>query len=317
MTRADDSDPIRARRRLAGLRPRLRARAAIVSALRETLACDGFLEVETPARIPAPAPETHIDPEPSGSSFLIASPELQMKRLLAAGYERIFQICRCFRRAERGDLHLPEFTMLEWYRADGTTNDLMADCERLVEAAARAAGAFPEAIRGGRAIRLAPPWERLEIQDAFERWAGWRPGPSPDPFRFDRDLVSLVEPSLPADRPVFLAGYPAAMASLARLDPDDPERAERFELYIGGLELANGFAELTDPAEQRARFVEEQAARAAAGKPVSPIDERFLAALELGLPPAAGIALGLDRLAMLLTDAKTIDDVVAFPAGTY
>jgi len=309
--------PLEERRRLETLRPRLEARARILAAVRGWFAGRGFLEVETPVRIAAPAPERHIDAVPSGGRFLVTSPELQMKRLLAAGYERVFQICRCFRGAERGPSHLPEFTMLEWYRAGGGIDDLMRDCEELLTSAARAAGwGFPPAGPAGKRVDLVPPWQRVDVVEAFERHAGWRPGSRPDPARFDVDLVDKVEPALPADRPVFLVGYPASLASLARIDPARPDRALRFELYAGGLELANGFDELTDPAEQRRRFEEDEAWRRAAGKPPYPADGRFLAALDGGMPASAGIALGFDRLVMLLTAAATIDDVVAFPEET-
>jgi lysyl-tRNA synthetase class 2 len=304
-------------RRLAALRPRLERRAAIAREMRRFFEDEGFLEVETPIRIPAPAPEEHIDPEPSGARFLAASPELQMKRLVASGaYPRIFQIARCFRRGERGAAHLPEFAMLEWYRTGAGIAELMADCERLISRVAAAVGAFPRAERRGGPLDLSPPWERLEVSDAFARFAGWLPGGAPDAERFTRDLVDRVEPSLPRARPIFLVGYPASMASLARLDAANPERAERFELYAGGLELANGFAELTDPTEQRARFEREAEVRRRRGVACPPLDERFLSALALGMPPCAGIALGVDRLVMLLTDAESIDDVVAFPEGT-
>jgi lysyl-tRNA synthetase class 2 len=304
------------RQRLRALRRRLELRARIIRAIRARLDDNGFLEVETPQRIAAPAPELHIDIEPSGDRFLIASPELQMKRLLAAGYERIYQICHCFRRSEHGALHQPEFTMIEWYRAGAGIDRLMTDCEELLGAAARQIDSFPIVAGPRGPVDLTPPFERIDLGDAFERTAGWRPDSAPDPQRFDLDLTEKVEPALPADRPAFLIGYPAAMASLARLDPQDPTRAERFELYAGGLELANGFAELTDADEQRARFTDEAAARSRAGKPVAPLDERFLAALAAGLPDCAGIALGIDRLVMLLTGAGSIDDVVAFPEGT-
>ena len=305
------------RERLGALRRRLEQRAAIVGATRRFFADEGFLEVETPIRVPSPAPEEHIEPEPSGDRFLLASPELQMKRLVASGsYPRVFQISRCFRRGERGALHLPEFSMLEWYRSGAGIAALMADCEALVVRAAAAVSAPGATSRGGARIDLSPPWERLEVRDAFERFAGWRPDGAPDPERFTRDLVDRVEPSLPRDRPVFLVGYPRSVASLARLDPADPERAERFELYAGGLELANGFAELTDAAEQRTRFEREAEIRRGRGAPCPPLDERFLGALELGMPACAGIALGVDRLVMLLTGAPAIDDVVAFPEGT-
>ena len=313
----DEIETAEDRARLARLKPRLIQRSRIISAARGFFHELGFFEVETPLRITSPAPELHIDPEPSGEKFLIASPELQMKRLLAAGYDKIFQICRCFRKGEVGDRHQPEFTMIEWYRTGGDTEALMGDCEGLLHRAAESVDALQTVRRNGYDIDLSAPFERLEVADAFERLAGWRPNGTPDPDRFDRDLVDKVEPGLPPDRPVFLAGYPAAMASLARLDSQNPERAERFELYAGGLELANGFMELTDEKEQRRRFEAEEAARRSAGKPPFPLDERFLGALKLGLPPAAGIALGVDRLAMLLTNADSIADVTAFPAGTY
>lgn len=305
------------RRRLESLRPRLEARARILAAIRGWFSERGFLEVETPLRIAGPAPERHIDAVSSGERFLSASPELQMKRLLAAGYERIYQLCRCFRAGERGARHLPEFTMIEWYRAGAGIDALMGDCEALAACAVRAAGwGLPPSGPDGVPVDLTPPFERIAVADAFERFAGWRPGADPDPARFDLDLVGKVEPALPAGRPVFLVGYPASLASLSRIDPADPSRALRFELYAGGLELANGFDELTDPAEQRRRFTADEAWRRATGKPPYPADERFLAALEAGMPPCAGIALGLDRLVMLLTAARTIDDVVAFPEET-
>ncbi len=303
--------------RLARLRPALEKRSLIIGAVKKHFCDQGFLEVETPARIPSPAPELHIDAEPSGTRFLITSPELQMKRMLATGqYNRIFQICRCFRKGERGEIHLPEFTMIEWYRAGAGIADLMEDCEETIRCAAIACGVFPTVNRKNATVDLSPPWDKISLADAFEKFAGWRPGASPDPHRFDRDLVDKVEPSLPLTRPVFLVGYPSSMASLARLNQNDPNTAERFELYAGGLELANGFAELTDPVEQRKRFEDEESARRAAGKQPYTVDERFLAALESGLAPCAGIALGVDRLVMLLTGAEKIDDVVAFPEGT-
>jgi lysyl-tRNA synthetase class 2 len=316
MVSNDDSSLKEDKRRLQAVRPFLEKRQRALTALRRKLGELGFLEVETPLRIHAPAPEPHIDAEPSGNRFLITSPELQMKRLLAAGYEKIFQVCRCFRQGERGDRHLPEFTMIEWYRIHATIEDLMEDCELLIEAAGEAAGSFPIVGRQGRPVDLRGPWERIEVKDAFEKYAGWRPGADPDPDRFNRGLAFEVEPSLPMDRPVFLVGYPAAMAALARLDPTDSSRAERFELFAGGLELANGYTELVDPVEQARRFKEEAAKRGEQNRRAYPIDERFLGSLRLGLDPCAGIALGFDRLVMLLTGAEKIDDVVAFPEGT-
>lgn len=301
--------------RLQSMGSNLRQRASILAALRQYFCSQGFLEVETPCRLPRPAPERHIDLEPSGDWFLMASPELQMKRLVAAGYGNVFQICRCFRQAEQGARHQPEFTMLEWYRQGAGLLDLMRDCEQLVQACAQAVGVGERLEYQGQSISLASPWPRLKVADAFERFAGWRPGAAPDPDRFDFDMVDKVEPHLPVDRPCFLEAYPAAMASLARLNDEDPTVADRAELYLGGLELSNGFAELTDAQEQRRRFEEESEWRKGRGKPTWPLDERFFAALERGMPPCAGMALGVDRLVMVLCNAATIDEVVAFPVS--
>ena len=294
---------------LARKAPFLRARARIVAAIREFFSEAGYLEVETPHRIPAPAPEANIDAVPSGDWYLQTSPELAMKRLLAAGYPRLVQLCRCFREGERGGRHLPEFTMLEWYRAGADYRDLMDETERLVRDVARAAG-VGEIAWGGHAVRLDPPWERLTVRDAFRRHAATTPEEALATGLFDELLVCRVEPNLGLERPTFLHDYPVSLAALARKAPE-PRVAERFELYVAGLEVANGFSELTDPVEQRERFVEERAVRLAAGKDPYPMPEPFLEALE-EMPEAAGIALGVDRLVMLLTGAAWIDEVVAF-----
>ena len=293
-------------------------RAAMVRALRAALDEGGFVEVETPVRIPAPANEPHIVPPASGRAFLRASPELQMKRLLAAGLPRLYQIGPCFREGERGDRHAPEFTMLEWYRAPGGWEDVLRDAERLVLSAAAAlhgAGAARVPFRGG-SLDLAAPWERVPVREAYRRWAGWDPVEDWDAERFDLDMALKVEPSLPRDRAVVLAGYPAPAASLARLSPDDPRVAERWELYLGGMEIANAFGELADPAEQRRRFEAAREEKIACGETPMPIDEEFLADLAR-MPPAGGAALGVDRLAMVLLDAPDIDSVRAFlpPVG--
>lgn len=300
---------------LPALLPR---RAAMVRALRAALDADGFVEVETPVRIPAPANEPHIRPPASGRAFLRASPELQMKRLLAAGMGRIYQIGPCFREGERGDRHAPEFTMLEWYRAPGGWEDVLRDAERLVLAAAAAlhgAGSARVPFRGG-SLDLAAPWERVPVREAYRRWAGWDPVEAWDAERFDLDMALKVEPALPRDRAVVLFGYPAQAASLARLSPEDPRLAERWELYLGGMEIANAFGELADPAEQRRRFEAAREEKIACGETPMPIDEDFLADLAR-LPPAGGAALGVDRLAMVLLDAPDIDSVRAFlpPVG--
>jgi len=283
----------------------------MLQALRLFFVSAGYLEVETPARIPAPAPEAHIDAPPSGDWFLQTSPELCMKRLLAAGYGRIFQIAKCYRDGERGDRHLPEFTMLEWYRQAGDYRDLMAECEALLPFVLKALGRDAALVYRGERIDLTAPWERLSVAEAFRRFTRLTPEDALRTGCFDERMALDIEPRLGRGRPTFLYDYPAACAALARRKPTDPDRAERFELYVSGLELANAFSELTDAAEQRDRFAQARAERQRLGKADYPSAEPFLAALG-AMPPAAGIALGVDRLAMLLADADRIDDVVAF-----
>lgn len=290
----------------------LTLRSRVLRAVRNFFYAQDFIEVETPVRIPAPALETHIDAPPSGRAWLRASPELHMKRLLADGCPRLFQIGPCFRSGECGRRHNPEFTMLEWYRAGADYTDILRDTEALL------AHVFQQACGGtvltyrGQTIDLARPWHCHTVREAFRTWAGWDPAEHWDPDRFDADLVGLVEPALPQDKPCVLTDYPAPAASLARLKADDPRVAERWEVYVGGLELANAYSELCDPAAQRARFLEAAAERRALGKEVYPLDEPFLAALEQGLPPCGGIALGIDRLVMLACGATDIAEVRPF-----
>lgn len=294
----------------------LRARAEVLRALRDELDARGFLEVETPLCVPCPGLDVHLAAlEVKGLGaprWLATSPEYQMKRLLCAGLPRIYQISRCFRRGERGRHHEPEFTMLELYRAEAGAEEVMADTEALVAAAARR-------VLGGTVLPsgadVAPPWERLTVEDAFRAHAGVEVHEVlPDETRFFELLIDRVEPALAARAaPVFLVRWPASMASLARLCPDDPRWADRFEAYVDGLELCNGFGELTDPVEQRARFERDLATRRAAGLDVYPIDERFLEALEAGMPESGGNAIGVDRLVMAITGAAHIEDVLAFP----
>ncbi len=298
--------------RLAAARGVLQIRARLLQAIRSFFVSRGYLEVETPVRIPVPALERHIDAEPAGDHFLRTSPEFHMKRLLAAGYEKIFQIGPCFRRGERGRFHHPEYTMLEWYRAGANYLDMLNEMESLMAEAVQAVQGLLQTPYQGRLISWTPPWERMRVADAFRAWAGWDPVAAYDADRFDRDLVERVEPQLPMNRPVVLKDYPAEAAALARLNASNPRVAERWELYAGGLELANAFSELTDPTEMRRRFTQWSAERQAAGQAVYPADPAFLAALEAGLPPSGGVALGVDRLVMLLADVRSLDDVLPF-----
>lgn len=291
--------------------PFLLLRSRALRAIREFFFRSDFVEVETPIRLHAPALEAHIDAEPAGEAWLRTSPELHMKRLLASGLPRIWQMGACFRRGERGALHRPEYTMLEWYRANAGYEEILADTRELLLAVAQEATGGTKLQRGGIAIDLAVPWVRFTVSEAFQRWAGWDPAETWDEDRFNLDLVERVEPALPREVPVVLADYPAPAAALSRRKAADPRLAERWELYVGGLELANAYTELTDPVEQRKRFEDCAADRRARGKDVYPLDEDFLRDLAK-MPPAGGIALGVDRLVMVLAGAATIDEVVAF-----
>jgi len=290
--------------RLQALKPALQLRSHVLHALRDWFRREGFMEVETPIRLPTPALELHIDAEPSGAGFLRTSPELHMKRLLAAGCSKIFQIGPCFRKGERGDRHNPEYTMLEWYRTNADYYCIMADTESLLT--------HISALCSPPFALCPSPWPQLCIEELFLQHAGWNPVESYDAERFEHDLVHKVEPALPRDTPVFVMDYPAPAAALSRRKPGRERVAERFELYINGIEIANAFSELIDPAEQRCRFEAWARERQSAGAPVYPLDEAFLAALELGMPPSGGIALGIDRLIMVLLGATSLDAVMAF-----
>ncbi len=313
---------------------KLRARARALATLREVFAARGFLEVETPLLVPSPGLEIHLDAVRAGDGYLITSPEYQMKRLLAAGFEKIYQVCKCFRANERGAHHAGEFTMVEWYRAHAGIDAIIEDTEQLAAAVVRTLAGAPSARVGGRAIDVTPPWRRLTVRGVMAEYAGVHVDgaePAGDLVRavraagievadgtawddaFFAAFLARVEPAIAAlDHAIILEDWPAPLAALARRKPDDPKTALRFEAYVGGLELANAFDELTDVDEQRARFREDQRVRAERGRPVYPIDEKLLAALAEGLPPSAGIALGFDRLVMLATGAETIAEVLTF-----
>ena len=342
--------------RFARKRDNLRVRQNVLRALRGYFESEKFDEVETPALQVSPGLEPHLmafqtvlrDPGERlpRRLYLHTSPEFAMKKLLAAGVPRLWQLARCFRNSERSATHHPEFAMLEWYRAGAGTSALMQDCEHLLRAAAAAAG-IQRFQRGDVWADPSAPFERLSVAEAFARHCGLDIlAASPDPAipgdgvraldrlaaaarplgqvphagdRWDdfffRLFFDYIEPKLGRDRPTFLVDYPIAMAALARAKPGDGRVADRFELYVCGLELANAFGELTDAAEQRRRFEADQALKAKLYRERYPIDEDFMAALEHGLPDSAGIALGFDRLVMLATGAAHIEDVIWAPVA--
>jgi lysyl-tRNA synthetase class 2 len=307
-----------------------------------------FVEVDTPALQVSPGLEPHLmafttelDEPGSGSRprYLHTSPEFAMKKLLVAGVPRLFQLTHCFRNGERSATHHPEFTMLEWYRAGAGYRDLMADCEALLRTCLDAAGA-PHFTWQGKTAIPAAPWEYLSVADAFARHAHIDLlATAPDPAQPSLDLLAAaarplgiaphagdswedlffrvfldrIEPKLGVGAPSILYDYPISMAALARPKPEDPRLAERFELYVASLELANAFGELTDAATQRARFLADLQKKRARYGITYPIDEDFLAALAHGMPQSAGIALGVDRLVMLATGATHIEDVLWAP----
>ena len=267
--------------------------------------------METPHRIPAPAPESHVDAVPSGQWFLHTSPELCMKRMLAAGYEKIFQICRCWREGERGSQHIPEFTLLEWYRVMSDYLTLMDECEALIQSLAVEIGLGESVTFRGHNVLLASPWERITIEEAFNRYAKIPAKEALKQDLFDEIMVQDIEPWLGIKKPAFIYDYPAERRAMARLKKDNPAVAERFELYLGGVEIANAFSELIDAEEQRKVFHVEAEVRRSLEKPIYPMPKKFLDELE-DLPPSAGIALGVDRLVMVFLDATKIDEVIAF-----
>ena len=326
--------------RLAARLPFLDRRAALTAATRAFFTARGYREVETPCLVPAPGAEVHIrafetrfDPHLGAGEgrqlWLRTSPELAIKKLLAGGCGPVFELARVWRNGEVSARHAPEFTMLEWYRPGLSFEGLMAETEDFVRAVCP-----PVVEHGGIRTDLSQPFERLTMQDAFARHCNGLDvlGTEGDAARlhaaaaaaglppradeswedlFFRLLLERVEPAIGRDRATFLTHWPAPQAALARRDPADPRAALRFELFAAGIELANAFDELTDPAEQRLRFAEANAERRRiTGVHGWDIDEDFIAALETGLPATAGIALGFDRLAMLASGARTIEDVL-------
>jgi lysyl-tRNA synthetase class 2 len=349
LTALKPPSPFWSKDRHADRRPRLAARARIVGALRRYFEGQGFIEVEPAILQASPGNEAHlhgfstkiIGPDgAAATAYLHTSPEFAMKKLLAAGEQRIFALSRVFRNRERGALHAPEFTMLEWYRTGAPLETLIDDCAEIIAIAAREAGARSFSFRGRQADPFAEP-ERLGVREAFLRYAGIDifdslPGDGRAPDRdviaaqaaraglrvapddnwsdiFSRILSEWIEPALGLGRATALVDYPACEAALARVSARDPRLAERFELYICGVELANAFGELTDSAQQRRRLEVEMLEKQRVYGETYPLDEDFLAALDY-MPAASGAALGLDRLITLACGAQRIEEVQWTPA---
>ncbi len=328
---------------------RLYKRSEITQAIRAFFSSKGFLEVETPLLVANPGTEPYLEVFETElkvldgrkkRGFLLTSPELAMKKLLVAGIPKLFQLCKSFRNGEGvSSSHNHEFTILEWYRAGADYRDLMVDCEQLLLSIIKLLN--PESnqlqlIYQQKKYDLTPPWERLSVAEAFERYAkvpeaalhdrdqmievaknkGYSVGPSSTwEEAYNQVFLNEVEPKLGATRPTFLYDYPVAQAALSRRKPSDARYAERFELYLAGLELANAFSELTDWQEQNERMKSDLVERAALGKTPYGVDADFIAALKEGMPDSAGIALGVDRLVMLCTDVASIHDVLLFPVS--
>ncbi|HLH97890.1 MAG TPA: EF-P lysine aminoacylase EpmA [Xanthobacteraceae bacterium] len=341
-----DQSPFWASQAHADRRPVLMARARIVTALREWFAAEGFVEIETGVLQVSPGNETHLHAfatdliSPAGAPsrrYLRTSPEFACKKLLAAGEPLIVEFAKAFRNRERGPLHAPEFTLLEWYRARAPYTAVMQDCAGLVAIAAQVAGAKRLTFRERACdVHAEPEW--LTVFEAFQRYADLDLAATLSGHDADRDafaaaartagitiaaddtwgdifsrvLVALIEPRLGLGRATFLYEYPAVLSALAQPKPSDLRVAERFELYVCGVELANGFGELNDAAEQRRRLTAEMAEKQRIYGERYPLDEDFLAALTQ-MPPACGVALGLDRLVMLATGAPHIDHVLWTP----
>lgn len=314
-------------------------RAEMIRLVREWFWSRTFTETTTPAAIKSPDQEPHLSPVPvivrtetnaAMALYLQTSPEYSMKKLLGAGWGKIFQICQCWRDGEEsGGVHNPEFTMLEWYRAPGQYEEIMDDVENLFKFIGEKMG-VKQLSHKNTAVAVDGHWERVCLKDLWKKYTGADldecltaekmtelsrilalPAAPGDDFTdlFYRIFLNRIEPNLGAERPTIVYEYPAQMAALARLCPHDRRYAERFEVYIAGLELANAFGELTDASEQKARFEEEKIARQRLGKSALPIDNELVDALKF-IPSAAGIALGMDRMAMLFTGARDISEVI-------
>jgi elongation factor P--(R)-beta-lysine ligase len=320
-------------------------RLEITRLIREFFWSENFQEVETPVAVRLPGQEPYLNPipvsfhDPHGAEnkfYLQTSPEFAMKKLLAVGYEKIFQICKCFRDFEQfGGNHTTEFTMIEWYRAPGTLEEIMDDTEKLFKYVAGNIG-VPEVLCKDKKVNVAGVWNRLSMREVWKKYIGMDLNDyltkekmselvrergfaveASEPYEdlFYKIFLNEIEPKLGMEKPIMIYDYPEQMTSLSRISKKDPRYGERFELYIAGLELANAFGELTDAAEQKQRLEIDRDKRAQMGKETWPVDSDFISALESGIPNAGGIALGVDRMVMLFTGAKDINEVIFQAVG--
>lgn len=322
----------------------LKKRAAIIDQIRAFFKADGFLEIDSPLLVKSPGMEPYLEVfetklldnnRVSKPAYLLTSPEYAMKKLLAAGMSKIFTICKSFRNGEGlSPKHNSEFTIMEWYRANANYEDIMRDCENLFVQLAW--NLFNSNILRyqGKNYDLTAPWERISVSEAFAKYceidtetlldekrlleAGKKRGftvASDTTWEqiYNQFFLNDIDPHLGEHRPTIIYDYPASQASLAKRSDKDPRFAERFEFYIAGIELGNAFSELTDAKEQLKRFELERAQRVALGKTMYDIDMDYIAALESGIPPTGGIAVGIDRICMLFADTNQIDDVLIFP----
>lgn len=328
-------------------REMVRKRAEFFSGVRDFFHRQGFLEIDPPSLVAVPGMEPYLDPFElrlgddrgrGAKAYLATSPEYSAKKLLTAGFEKLFMLTRTFRNSEpltTSGMHNPEFTMLEWYRAYASYLEIMDDAESLVRWLCRRLHGTETFRFRGESFDLRVPWERLSVADAFWKYAavdldaaldrqkllhlvrekGHRPK---DDERYEdlffRIFLTEIEPALGHGRPTILYDYPLPLAALSKASEDEPGYAERFEIYIGGVELGNAFTELNDPNEQKRRLEEERQLRKKLKKTDYQIDSDFIRALQAGLPPSGGIALGVDRLLMVLLDARSIEEVILFPA---
>lgn len=298
--------------------PLLRQRTQAFGAARTFFERRGYLEVKTPVRVAAPGTDVYLEPQASGDQWLITSPEFHMKRLLVGGLPRIFEFASCTRRDEAGRWHQPEFTMLEWYHLYQNFDELMAETEQLVLHLASALGCRPKLRVNETDVHLDRGFERLTVAEAFRRYAGISDVAAlalEDEDRYFQLMVDYVDPALSRmGRPVLLTHYPLSQAALSAPSVGNPGFAERFELFIGGVELCNGYGELTCATSQRERFDADVRKRHAKGLPFIPPDDGLVRALEEGLPPCAGNALGFERLLAVLLE-QPLSRVIAFPTS--